>query len=89
MQAEWIGVGHIASHELNVRVHERCDERDVARKSIKLGDQKACLVNSTQSNRLSQLRPIGFCTAFDFREFSDHLSTEARDGFALSFQAKT
>src|SRR6516225_10140141 len=92
MDRELGGVRHVDRHELYAALHQRCDESQVARQPIELGDDQLGLTLLAGRQGLRQFGPITVLTALDLGEFIDQRPPAAvqvgHDGFALCIETQ-
>src|SRR5947207_2470370 len=93
MDRQPVRVRIVDRDELDARVHQRRNEREIARQAIQLGDNQLGLVLAAGGERSGELRPIGALAALDLDELLHKLPGAAvevaRDGFALRVEPKT
>src|SRR6516225_529089 len=92
MDRELGSVRHVDRHELYAALHQCCDESQVARQPIELGDDQLGLTLLAGRQGLRQFEPITVLAALDLGEFIDQRPPAAvqvgHDGFALRLEAQ-
>ena len=73
MQFKVFGIRHVASHELDLALHQVRDESQIAAEPIELGDAQHCTPLAAQRHCRRQLRPIVVLAGLDLNELAEQL----------------
>ena len=83
----------VDSDELYVRIHQRCDKRQISGEPVELGNHQLGFLFFASREGLHQLQPVIALSALDFRELIDQRPPPAiqvaHDRFALGGEAQT
>ncbi|MBB5057447.1 hypothetical protein HDF16_002153 [Granulicella aggregans] len=66
-----IGLREVAGNEIDSSLHQRRDKVDVASKTIELGDDECCPMESTETQGFGNGGPVVPLSAFNFHDLSD------------------
>jgi hypothetical protein len=92
VNSKLVSVWIFDSNKLDAGLHQRCDEREIARQPIELRNDKPRLVTLASLQGFRQLGPIGTLAALDLDVSGDQLPRPAiqiiADGLLLRLQPK-